>query len=167
MDTTTAQPPPRRRGGKSTKQRPADERFWEKVDASGDCWEWTGGKKAHGYGNFFPTRRKSYIAHRYAWETLIGPIPAGMTIDHLCRNRACVNPAHLRVVTQRENNHASPLVRARYAIKTQCKRGHPFTPENTFVTRQGARACRTCRKAINAEYRQTYVRKSRAKAVQG
>lgn len=90
--------------------RREDARFWEKVDASGDCWEWTAAYCGSGnpYGNFRvgsmrEGTRRHVKAHRWAWEHLVGPIPEGMFIDHLCYNTLCVNPDHLRVVTHREN----------------------------------------------------------------
>jgi hypothetical protein len=73
-------------------------RLWSKVDASGDCWEWLGGKSSNGYGKF-KRKGRTLVAHRVVWETLVGTIPDGLTLDHLCRNRACVNPDHLEPVT--------------------------------------------------------------------
>lgn len=77
-----------------------EERFWSHVDASGDCWEWNG--RSDEYGRF-GLNGKVLLAHRFVWELLVGPIPDGMTIDHLCRNRYCVNPGHLEVVSGTEN----------------------------------------------------------------
>ena len=77
-------------------------RFWEKVDTEGDCWQWLGAKNAKGYG-FFRIAGVLQRAHRASYEMLVGPIPPGLTIDHLCLNKSCVNPAHLKVVTMREN----------------------------------------------------------------
>lgn len=88
---------------------PVPRPFWSYVFFHEDgCWEWTGAKTAAGYGQF--TRRKEY-AHRHAYEDLVGPIPEGLVIDHLCRNPSCVNPDHLEPVTQRENirRGTSPL----------------------------------------------------------
>lgn len=79
-------------------------RFIEKVDRSGECWIWTAAKKPNGYGQFH-AGRTMVRAHRWAYEHLVGPIPADMTLDHLCRVRACVNPAHLEPVTNAENHH--------------------------------------------------------------
>jgi hypothetical protein len=81
-------------------------RFWSKVDASGDCWEWTGYTDQDGYGRVGVGRRvdqRTIPAHRYAWELMVGPIPEGLEIDHLCFNRPCVNPDHLEPVTHTEN----------------------------------------------------------------
>lgn len=81
------------------------ERFWSKVDKSGDCWLWTGARyMGTGYGRFNPSSGKTEGAHRFAYRDTYGAIPPGHHIDHLCFNRACVNPAHLRAVTQQQNN---------------------------------------------------------------
>ena len=77
------------------------ERFWAMVDASGDCWEWRGAR-VRGYGTF-KVDRKQLRAHRFAYELLVGPIPPGLELDHLCANPGCVNPAHLEPVTTAEN----------------------------------------------------------------
>lgn len=81
------------------------ERFWPKVDASGDCWEWTGARNPEGYGRIGAGRRGSATlhAHRVAWELLVGPVPAHLELDHLCRNPRCVNPDHLEPVSRTEN----------------------------------------------------------------
>lgn len=114
------------------------ERFWSKVDASGDCWEWTAGK-VRGYGHFTLTRpHQMMLAHRFAWELLVGPIPEGLTLDHLCRNPVCVNPDHLEPVTLQENT------RRAYRLRHHCKQGHRYTPETTVI-QQGRRVCRICR----------------------
>ncbi|MDP8961530.1 MAG: HNH endonuclease [Actinomycetota bacterium] len=84
-------------------KRPEAERFWEKVDFEGLCWEWLGGKDTWGYGTFTDEERRSIGAHRWAYQALVGPIPDGLTLDHLCCNPSCVNPAHLEPVTASEN----------------------------------------------------------------
>jgi hypothetical protein len=79
------------------------DRFWAKVDKSGDCWNWTAGSIPNGYGHFFGAGRRAIGAHRYSFELANGPIPKGLVIDHICRNKKCVNPAHLRAVTIKQN----------------------------------------------------------------
>jgi len=121
--------------------------FWSKVDADGDCWEWKGAMRPNGYG-VFATNGKNVGAHRFAWENLIGPIPEGLVIDHLCKNRGCVNVTHLEPVTYSENilRGAGPfLTKIRRAV-TECKHGHAFDAENTYLCANGKRACRKCRK---------------------
>lgn len=137
-------------GGKSTKQRPAEERFWEKVDAA-DCWEYRGAIKDNGYGNFCPHRSRTMLAHRFAWETLVGPIPEGMTLDHMCLNRRCVNPDHLRVMSARENTLAGHSEAALNARKTRCANGHELAGKNLRIRADGSRACRLCCRRWNRE----------------
>lgn len=90
---------------KRRKKRPVEERFWSKVDKSGECWEWLGSRTPVGYGQFHvqEPKRTQLKAHRVAYEYLVGPIPEGLVIDHKCHNRGCVNPAHLRPVTDKQN----------------------------------------------------------------
>jgi hypothetical protein len=88
-------------------------------------------------------------AHRFAWELLRGAIPDGLTLDHLCRNRRCVNPDHLEPVTAVENTMRGQAPHAINARKTHCLRGHAFDEENTYVRSDGARICRACVRARN------------------
>ena len=125
------------------------ERFDAKWQSDGECWRWTAAIDKHGYGRFSMGGRMR-LAHRMSYEGLVGPIPQGMDLDHLCRNRACVNPYHLEPVSRSVNLSRSPLM-ARGQNKTHCPRGHMYTPENTRITTQGARACRTCERARNRE----------------
>lgn len=124
--------------------------FWVKVDAEGDCWEWLGARRPNGYG-IFASRGVNHGAHRFAWELLVGKIPEGLVIDHLCKNRGCVNPDHLEPVTYSVNNirGAGPaLSKIRRAVK-KCKNGHDFTEGNTYryqVNGAPRRACRQCKK---------------------
>lgn len=122
----------------------ASERFWAKVVTAADgCMIWNGGKTLGGYGMFAakPAHRGTVqeMAHRWAYEEKVGPIPVGFDIDHLCRVRACVNPDHLEPVTRAEN------IRRAAAFKTSCPAGHEYTPDNTYI-RPGTvhRKCRTC-----------------------
>lgn len=130
---------------------PEVDRFWMKVDAAGDCWLWTGGLQGSGYGGFQAERdgqRYATVAHRYAYQSLVGPIPDGLQLDHLCRVRTCVNPDHLQPVTPRENTLRGNTFQRRNAAKTHCPQDHPYDEDNTlrYVTKRGvtARACRTC-----------------------
>ena len=131
--------------------RPLQERLWEKVGVpdSYNCWPWLGAKNNKGYGVVYNADRSYCMAHRVAYEIVLGPIPDGLYPDHLCRNRSCVNPWHIEPVTNRENvlRGDSPN-----RAKTHCKNGHPFNAHNTlyrtrisgsgFPTKQ--RFCRIC-----------------------
>lgn len=126
------------------------ERFWAKVQPTGFCWDWTASIKPNGYGQFSvttqPKQRVAY-AHRFAYELLVGPIPEGMELDHLCRNRMCVNPDHLEPVDRRTNLLRSPITFSGLAVRQDtCGRGHPWVPENVRLE-SGRRICRTCRNA--------------------
>jgi hypothetical protein len=132
-----------------TARRTPEERFWARVDKRNDseCWLWTGGFMGTGYGGFFLNGRMT-VAHRVAYELLVGPIPDGLHIDHLCRVRACVKPDHLEPVTLAENNR-----RAGSAV-TSCRRaGHPYTPQNTYYAPNGTRRCRECERERNRKRR--------------
>jgi hypothetical protein len=134
------------------------ERYWPKVAWAGpdECWEWTAARNWRGYGEFHLQGRTRIKAHRVAYELVIGPIPEGMQLDHICRDRGCVNPLHLEPVTNRENVLRGVGVTARNAVKTHCKRGHPFDDANTLIHpptrgRGERRQCRACRPVYRGE----------------
>lgn len=135
-------------------------RFMSKVDRSGSpdaCWLWTASLRPNGYGQFLFNGTVGY-AHRAAYSMFVGPIPDGLHVDHTCHDetcasagiecphRRCVNPAHLEAVTQRVNLLRGQTITAHEARKTHCLRNHPFSPENTKITRLGHRECRECRR---------------------
>lgn len=103
------------------------------------CMAWLGPVDAQGYG-----RHGKEWAHRFVYEMTVGPIPSGLQLDHLCRNRRCVNPDHLEPVTSRENTLRGDGPTAQNARKSHCHRGHPFSGDNLFVRSDGTRRCRAC-----------------------
>jgi hypothetical protein len=134
---------------------PHPDLFWAKVDTTGDCWEWTASRHPSGYGQIaWRTDGKSLPrrAHRVAWELLVGSIPDGMELDHLCRNPACVNPDHLEVVTHRENMRRGMGVFGINARKTHCNSGHRLDEDNTIREPGGTRRCRTCKNLRRQEH---------------
>ena len=133
---------------------PIGERFWTKVSISAECWEWRGSLSPGGYGQFSIKHGQSPAqAHRWAYESARGAIPDGLVLDHLCRNRACVRPDHLEVVTNAENKRRGESLPAVNARRTHCQNGHEFTPDNTYIRREGHRQCRTCAKVRAAKRR--------------
>lgn len=125
------------------------DRFWSKVTQTGDdCWTWTGALNTNGYGQW-GIGGVSKSVHRLAYEAFVGPIPDGLVLDHLCRNRACCNPAHLEPVTQAVN-----AARGIEATKTHCLRGHALTGDNLVIKKRGrltpVRNCRTCNNALRS-----------------
>lgn len=120
-------------------------RFWSKVKIGnpGECWPWLAKIERNGYGRFWFDGHSVY-AHRFAYQLMHGAIPKGLTIDHKCRNRACVNSLHLEVVTIEVNVLRGTGLTAQFAAKTHCPRGHPYDIFNTYINRKGARVCREC-----------------------
>ena len=130
------------------------DRIASKIEVANDgCWLWTGARSSNGYGVSWHNLR-AISAHRFAYELLVGPIPEGLTLDHLCRVRHCVNPAHLEPVTMRENLLRGEGWTALNARKTHCPRGHSYDDENTYIS-GGKRYCLTCRasRRSSPEYR--------------
>lgn len=158
MDSTGSQSSPR-----------LVERFNSKVRITSTCHEWTGYCDPNGYGRFRTQGVVTY-AHRFAYELHNGPVPDGLHVDHLCRNRKCVNPAHLQAVTVRENvmrpnSNAAPARRARGEVVTStkgisrprplqatCRQGHPMCGENLYVRPSGKRVCRECMRHHRREH---------------
>jgi hypothetical protein len=123
-----------------------------------NCWLWVGCKTHDGYPIWGTTNNKKIYAHRFIYEQEVGPIPINHTLDHVCRVRNCVNPAHMDPCTLQEN-----ISRGNYnwaGKLTHCKKGHKFTPENTYFsptkgrTKKGGRVCKTCAKLVTQAYKQ-------------
>lgn len=125
------------------------QRFWDKARQQdtgyeSPCLTWTGYKQPNGYGKVGLNGKTQY-AHRVAYEALVGPIAEGLMIDHLCRNRACVNVAHMEAVTNKVNILRGETIMAANAAKTHCDNGHEYTAENTYTRpSDGSRNCRQC-----------------------
>lgn len=135
--------------------------FWnllrKHVEIRPSCWNWRGSVN-DGYAIFSvqcdrKTKWKRYRAHRFIYELMRGPVPLGLVLDHLCRNRACVNPEHLEVVPNKVNVLRGVGLTAQNARKTHCKNGHEFTPANTRFIRPRGRGCKTCDAQIKCNAR--------------
>ena len=125
------------------------ERFWLYVDMSGDCWLWTGAKTPYGVFTL-AISRVSIGAHVYAYELVNGPVPAGLELDHLCRNPPCVRPSHLEAVTGRINTLRGNTITALNAAKTACPRGHAYSGTDY----SGRRICHPCQAENQRRYRE-------------
>ena len=127
-------------------------RFWEKVDKRGpdECWPWIAGKRSHGYGEFH-FDGMGWAAHRWMLVHIVGvDIPSGMECDHLCRNRACVNPAHIELVSHKQNVLRGDSPTSINARRTHCKNGHLLTATNR---RRAQRGCLLCYGENDRKYR--------------
>lgn len=150
------------------KRQPVMPRFLAKVNKTDSCWLRTARIERNGYGRFWLDGRQRG-AHRVSYELHVGPIPAGLVIDHLCRVHACVNPQHLEPVTAAENVRrgvASQATTAKWKSVTHCKRGHEYDTDNTRVDSKGGRVCLSCKRLVAKRHyernRQTYIDKARA-----
>lgn len=128
--------------------------LWSRVEKTDTCWLWTGYLQSGGYGQIWLDGSQPLV-HRLAYETLVGPIPEGLTIDHLCRVRRCVNPSHLEPVTIQENLRRAWELRpcGSPRVSTHCVNGHLWTPETTYE-RRGFVECRTCNNESCRRYRE-------------
>ncbi len=127
------------------------DRIRSKIEFTDTCWLWTAAT-SHGYGRVQWDGRL-HQAHRVVYELLVGSIPEGLTIDHLCRVRNCVNPEHMEPVTNRENILRGEAPSALHAKKTHCPQGHPYSEENTFVA-NGSRNCKKCNNTRTRRWRE-------------
>lgn len=128
------------------KKTPESDRFWRRVEKTQTCWNWNGALNhgGKGYGRFRGDDGKWYLPHRWAYQQLVGVIPEGLTVDHLCKNTRCVRPDHLEAVSIRENvlrGDGPPALNAR---KTMCPKGHQLSGDNLQIRASGRRACRAC-----------------------
>lgn len=139
------------------------------VDDATGCWVFTGYRAKDGYGRIgVPRQRRVALAHRVSYEVFVGDISEGLEIDHLCRNRGCVNPLHLEPVTRQENIRRGYRHGDGPTPVGECWRGHTYTPENTYVAPNGSQFCRECRRLAARRYEATrpprneYQRRRRA-----
>ena len=136
------------------------DRFWAKVspEPTSGCWIWTAANNGVGYGRFKWDGAVGY-AHRFAYEAFVGPIPNGLQLDHLCRVRACCNPAHLEPVTQQVNimrGRTPEVMRLRHAARTHCPAGHEYRGDNVGyrkAKRWVARYCMACARVAALKYK--------------
>lgn len=139
-------------------------RFWSCVDRSDGCWTWTGPRNSQGYG--LPCILGEHrAAHAVSYSLAVGSVPPGLELDHLCRNRLCVNPAHLEAVTHRTNMLRAPTAASAVnARKTTCVNSHPLSGDNLRISRGGRRRCLTCSRATARESSRRYRRRLSAAA---
>lgn len=142
------------------------QRFWSKVEKTSTCWLWRGPLNTKGYGLWHANGRR-FMAHRTSYAIMGGAITKEDQLDHLCRVRNCVNPAHLERVTNKINILRGEGLTAQNARKTHCPNGHAYTPANTMLVKGGdghiGRRCRECARAMNRTYHQQNADEQNAK----
>lgn len=132
--------------------------FARSITTDDGCIIWQGSINRTGYALIKDENRKTRLGHRAVYEAVIGPIPDGLTLDHLCRVRACINPDHLEPVTVAENTRRAA------ANKTHCPAGHAYDEDNTYHPPQGGRMCRECYRKHSREYQRRKARERRSQA---
>lgn len=142
-------------------------RFWDRVEKRSDgCWQWLGNINGGGYGTFMADGTE-YRVHRFAYMALVGPIPEGLVLDHLCRNRPCVNPAHLEPVTSAENTLRGLSPIAKNAQKSHCIHGHLLAGDNLILRTGRGDVRRQCRACDIAQKRRYNAKKRAARSLEG
>lgn len=132
-----------------------EDRFWGKVEKTATCWLWQGHLSRGGYGHFAVGSRP-IKAHRFAYSLINGEIPDGLVVLHSCDTPACVNPDHLSVGTDSDNQRDSvQKKRHRESRKSICPHGHPYSEDNTYVDPRGRRQCRVCRATANRRWKES------------
>jgi len=128
-------------------------RFLKKLRKTRSCWVWLGKDGGTGYGRFWIKGHFTKRASRISYELFVRRIPKGLTIDHLCRNRICVNPKHLEAVTSRENILRGIGPSARNSKVTHCPQGHPYKGRNVMINKKRQRICRICSYKLSREFK--------------
>lgn len=146
----------------SWQKRPVKDRLLDLIEID-RCWVWKGSLSRAGYGRLTIReggKKMTKSAHRVSYETFVGKIPVGLTIDHLCKNKACINPDHLEAVSQKVNVHRANPLWKQEAARTHCPQGHEYTEDNMYKykTRSGG-VCRNCKTCMKARTRARYQMK--------
>jgi hypothetical protein len=126
----------------------------DRIAITGECWNWTGKPYQNSGYCRVKVSGQTMMAHRAVYEALVGPIPDGLQLDHLCRNRRCVNPTHLEPVTAKVNQARGTSPASLNAAKTHCSRGHELVGANVFVRKDGRRRCQVCERAHQKRLKQ-------------